>query len=107
MYPKRKLSTTEAHTMNIFCAVVKLTERQIQNQADNWWKKSTCGLLEEPQQSHNGPLHLLAEKYVDLKILLKYSEKEGSKEYYTYLVATEEIAGPMGSTHEEDCDSDF
>lgn len=48
--------------------------------------------MAEPEQSYNGPLALSKEKCNDIKVLLKFCEEEGSKEYYMNLLVGNETA---------------
>ncbi|XP_046685705.1 uncharacterized protein LOC124371418 [Homalodisca vitripennis] len=48
--------------------------------------------MAEPEQSYNAPLALSKEKCNDLKVLLKFCEEEGSKEYYMNLFVGNETA---------------
>lgn len=75
-----------------FTAEVKLTTQEIEKERKRRLKKHLEPLqqLEEPLQLYDAPIPLSKEKLKDLRVLMRFCENEGSKEFYTNLLTTQD-----------------
>ncbi|CAH1106455.1 unnamed protein product [Psylliodes chrysocephalus] len=74
---------------------------------ENQKRKSNVPDIQEPNQLYHSPIPLPKEKCADLKVLMKFCEKEGSKDYYSQLLSANRPVPETESDDVPDDQSDF
>lgn len=104
MRPVKQLRFTQVKSLSIehrngfngafYSSAVKKNDKEIER--DNILRrkknKPPLKILTEPEQMYKAPIRLSKEKCNDLKVLMRFCEEEGSRQYYENLLAANEAA---------------